>query len=135
MIEILHRLLGLYMSLKTSHWNAEGDDFYQAHKLFEALYSDLDEQMDDLVELLKALEEQELSAKEILKQAIEFAYDGEGFEDDVKEAIRLIEELRKILQEIDSTQIDLGLYNFASTLSEKHLKKLYLLKANVSGNN
>lgn len=122
------------MSLKTSHWNAKGDDFYQAHKLFETLYSDLDQQMDDLVELLKALEEQELSAKEILKAAVEFAYEGEGFEDDVKEAIRLIEELRKILQEIDSTQIDLGLYNFASTLSEKLLKKLYLLKANVGGN-
>lgn len=131
MIEILYRLVGLYFFYKTAHWNSKGDDFYQNHLLFQKLYEDFDDNMDDLAELLKALEIQEsFNSKEILTSSAEYSAESKDFQSDISEAIKLTEELRKVLQEIDPTATDLGLYNFVSQLSQDQLHKLYLLKSN-----
>jgi len=39
---------------RLAHWNVRGNDFYQAHLLFERIYNDLGDQMDSLVEQLRA---------------------------------------------------------------------------------
>jgi hypothetical protein len=39
---------------RLSHWNVRGKDFYSAHLLFERVYNDLSDQMDGLVETLRA---------------------------------------------------------------------------------
>ena len=39
---------------RLAHWNVRGNDFYQCHLLFERIYNDLGDQMDSLVEQLRA---------------------------------------------------------------------------------
>jgi len=39
---------------RLSHWNVRGKDFYSAHLLFERIYNDLSEEMDGIVEQLRA---------------------------------------------------------------------------------
>lgn len=39
---------------RLSHWNCRGNNFYEAHLLFERVYNDLGELMDGLVEILRA---------------------------------------------------------------------------------
>ena len=58
-IEALQRLLAdeiaLYLKTRNFHWNVEGPEFYQLHKLFEAQYEQLDVVMDDVAERIRAL--------------------------------------------------------------------------------
>ena len=39
---------------RLSHWNCRGQNFYEAHLMFERIYNDLGELMDGLVETLRA---------------------------------------------------------------------------------
>jgi DNA-binding ferritin-like protein len=39
---------------RLSHWNVRGSNFYEAHLMFERIYNDLGDQMDSLVEQLRA---------------------------------------------------------------------------------
>ena len=39
---------------RLSHWNVRGPNFYEAHLLFERVYNDLGEEMDGIVEQLRA---------------------------------------------------------------------------------
>lgn len=39
---------------RLSHWNVRGQNFFEAHLLFERIYNDLGDQMDSLVEQLRA---------------------------------------------------------------------------------
>jgi starvation-inducible DNA-binding protein len=58
-IEALQRLLAdeiaLYLKTRNFHWNVEGAQFYQLHKLFESQYEELDEIMDEVAERIRAL--------------------------------------------------------------------------------
>jgi DNA-binding ferritin-like protein len=45
----------LKMAAKLAHWSARGKDFYQYHKLFETVYSIVDDKADTTVELGMAL--------------------------------------------------------------------------------
>ena len=58
-IETLQRLLAdeiaLYLKTRNFHWNVEGAEFYQLHKLFESQYEQLDETMDEVAERIRAL--------------------------------------------------------------------------------
>jgi hypothetical protein len=39
---------------RLSHWNCRGQNFYEAHLMFERIYNDLGELMDGLIETLRA---------------------------------------------------------------------------------
>lgn len=41
---------------RMSHWNVRGPNFFECHLLFERIYNDLSEQMDGLVESLRAFQ-------------------------------------------------------------------------------
>jgi starvation-inducible DNA-binding protein len=56
-VEGLQRLLSdevlLYLKTRNFHWNVEGPDFSELHKLFEAQYEQLDEIMDEVAERIR----------------------------------------------------------------------------------
>jgi starvation-inducible DNA-binding protein len=56
-VEGLQRLLAdevlLYMKTRNFHWNVEGPDFSELHKLFETQYEQLDVIMDDVAERIR----------------------------------------------------------------------------------
>ena len=45
------------LKLQFYHWNVEGPDFYQYHKLFETIYDEVSGSVDLLAELIRTLDE------------------------------------------------------------------------------
>lgn len=58
-IELLNRHLALttaaQLFAKFAHWNVKGDGFYSAHKLFDKVYAQLQQQTDAIAERITAL--------------------------------------------------------------------------------
>jgi len=56
---ILNTLLSdetvLYMKTRNYHWNVEGDNFIELHKLYEAQYTELEEIIDEIAERIRYL--------------------------------------------------------------------------------
>lgn len=44
-----------YLKVHFFHWNVEGEDFYQYHKLFEKIYEDVYDSVDPMAEEVRAL--------------------------------------------------------------------------------
>lgn len=45
-----------YYKAHSSHWNTTGRNFYSDHKLLEAIYDDLQDEIDTLAEVIRTLE-------------------------------------------------------------------------------
>jgi len=45
----------LIIASRLAHWNVRGMNFYEAHLLFERVYGEASEKVDDLVEILRGL--------------------------------------------------------------------------------
>lgn len=54
---VLSGTYGLYLVTHNYHWNVEGENFYQMHKLFEEQYRELIEAIDVIAERIRALDE------------------------------------------------------------------------------
>jgi starvation-inducible DNA-binding protein len=51
----LATVFSFYLKAHSFHWNVEGSDFFQLHLLFEKIYSDVYESIDDLAERIRTL--------------------------------------------------------------------------------
>lgn len=56
MRETLGTAFALYVSTHGAHWNVEGPDFYQLHKLLDDQYNDIWESLDAIAEHLRTLD-------------------------------------------------------------------------------
>ena len=54
---VLADTFGMMLNSLTMHWNVEGPDFYELHKLFGDIYTELFEAVDDVAEHIRALDE------------------------------------------------------------------------------
>jgi starvation-inducible DNA-binding protein len=52
---LLATLADLSSQIHHAHWNVKGPDFYSKHKMFDELYSNVDEMLDSLGERITAL--------------------------------------------------------------------------------
>lgn len=53
--ETFASVFSMYLKAANFHWNVEGPDFYQYHKLFEDVYADVYQSIDPLAEQLRAI--------------------------------------------------------------------------------
>lgn len=57
--QLLNTLLSdetvLYMKTRNYHWNIEGDNFIELHKLYESQYKELEEVIDEIAERIRYL--------------------------------------------------------------------------------
>ena len=54
---VLADTFGMYLTSHGFHWNVEGRNFYQYHKLFQKIYEELFEAVDSIAEHIRALDE------------------------------------------------------------------------------
>lgn len=54
---VLADSFGMMLNTWMMHWNVEGPDFYELHKLFGDIYTELFEAVDDVAEHIRALDE------------------------------------------------------------------------------
>jgi starvation-inducible DNA-binding protein len=47
--------MSFYLKTHSFHWNVEGSDFYEYHKLFEVIYTEVYESIDDFAEKIRTL--------------------------------------------------------------------------------
>ena len=50
----LATVFSFYLKTHYFHWNVEGDDFYQYHKMFQKIYEDVYDSVDPLAEEIRA---------------------------------------------------------------------------------
>lgn len=139
-IDILNRLLAdevvLYVKARNFHWNVEGPDFQELHKLFEDQYEQLDEIMDEVAERTRALDGYasgslgEFAAATRLKET-------KGGRVSAKEMLAqlladhhtVIRNLRTEAAEVGGKHADAGTEDFLVGLMEQHEKLAWMLRA------
>ena len=126
----------LYLKTHYFHWNVEGLDFYQYHKLFELIYSEIYESIDDIAEHIRALQEYAPGSFTRFKELT-------SIEDTL--TIPTGEEMARILlQDIQITiisfhnayvaaeaQSEVGLENFLQDRIDKLQKHAWMLRSSV----
>lgn len=127
-------VFALYLKSANFHWNVEGADFYQYHKLFQKVYDDVYESIDPLAEHLRAIgtyvpatlgritELSEVSDVARVPSALEMVK--ELHDDNAK----VIESLTASFAEAEKHNMQ-GLMNFLAARLEQHNKWAWFLRA------
>lgn len=135
---ILNKLLAssnvLYVKVRNYHWNVEGPHFQDYHKFFESTYDKLAEQIDEIAERIRILENRPFSS---MKEFLEYSLVQENHHplsahqmllDLSKEYNVLIEYLNKHIP-ITENFNDLGTADFLTGMLQDFEKKVWMLTA------
>ena len=116
------------------HWNIEGDNFVQLHKLFGNIYEDADDAVDTLAEHIRTLE---VYAPGSMKRFIELSQIKE--QEKIPKAMLMVTELISdseiILAHLDKCFAECvqenkqGIANFIADRMNAHSKYLWMLKS------
>ena len=128
----------LYVKTRNAHWNIEGSDFQEKHKLFEAQFQQLDEIIDKVAERIRSLGHYATST---LKSYLELTHlteqsreknDGVGY---VRELLTdhesIIIRLRENINHLSNEMDDMGTGDFITGLMVTHEKIAWLLRAQL----
>jgi len=139
-VEILSRLLAdeylLYTKTRNYHWNVVGLQFHDLHKLFEAQYEELDDDVDDVAERIRAVGAPSPGTlAEFVKQAHLTEQPGQvpAAKDMIAALLADHEALTRTLRsDVETTASklgDAGTSDFLTGLMEKHEKTAWMLRA------
>ena len=125
----------LFTKTKNAHWNVEGSDFYDKHKLFEEQANQLDGFIDNVAERIRTLG---YYAPASLKSYLELTqlaepkqskYDSHSF---IKELLSdnetIINHLRENINIFANDYEDLGTSDFITGLMQDHEKMAWFLR-------
>ena len=128
----------LYLKTRNAHWNIEGPDFHEKHKLFEEQYEQLDTIMDEVAERIRMLGhytpatmKSYLELTHLTEQSRE-KNDAAGFikellSDHESIASRLREKINYLTAELN----DFGTGDFMTRLLGTHEKMAWMLRAHL----
>ncbi|OSY87600.1 Dps family ferritin [Tenacibaculum holothuriorum] len=128
----------LYTKTRNAHWNVEGADFYDKHKLFESQYEQLDEIIDNIAERIRSLGHY---APATLKEFLSLTHLTEREQNDnsakgyIKELLQDHEtiaiKLRENINPFAETYKDSGTSDFITALLEEHEKTAWFLRSHL----
>jgi starvation-inducible DNA-binding protein len=138
-VEGLQQLLAdevlLYLKTRNFHWNVEGPDFSELHKLFEAQYEQLDEIMDEVAERIRIIggyaagsmaEFQKLTT---LQEVAGGACNQVRMEELLlRDHEQLARQMRKFADECGDVD-DLGTQDFVTGVMQAHEKMAWMLRS------
>jgi starvation-inducible DNA-binding protein len=125
----------LYAKTRNYHWNVEGPNFHDLHKLFEGQYEELDEIIDDTAERVRQIGHYALGS---LDAFLKYAHLTEGQQaSSAAEMIQsllddhetLIRELRNSIVIAGEQHKDAGTADFFTRILESHEKTAWMLRA------
>jgi starvation-inducible DNA-binding protein len=132
-------VFSLYLKTANFHWNVEGFDFYQMHKLFETIYTDVYDSIDPMAEQIRTLGTytpasfsrfQELSSIEDANKPLSAQEMLDALYTDNQTVITSLTAALKAAQ----GQNLQGLMNFLAGRIEQHNKWAWFLRASKKGN-
>jgi len=125
----------LYTKTRNYHWNYEGDNFMEMHKLYEGQYDELAEIIDEVAERIRMLGHYpEGRMKDFLKltRLQEQDYTSEQNEQ-VKNLLAdhesIITSIRIVINKMNDTWKDAGTTDFVTGLMEQHEKMAWMLRS------
>lgn len=128
----------LYIKTKNAHWNVEGADFYDKHKLFETQFGQLDEFIDSVAERIRSLGHY---APATLKSYLSLTHlseeskeqnDSIGFIHELlKDHESIIIHLRENIKPFADKMNDAGTSDFITGLMESHEKMAWFLRSHL----
>ncbi len=128
----------LYTKTKTAHWNSEGIDFYEKHKLFEEQAVQLSNTIDEIAERIRSLDYYVSSSLHnflelsILNENVLSKNDSKTF---IKELLldheTIIIELRKNIPAFADELEDVGSSDFITGLLQEHEKTAWILRMHL----
>lgn len=136
--ETLATVFSMYLKAANFHWNVEGPDFYQYHKLFEDIYTDVYDSIDPLAENCRKIGTytpasykrfSELSQIEDQLEPLSASAMLERLHADNQ---IVIESLNKALAEAQKNSQQ-GLMNFLADRIDQHQKWSWFLRASKKG--
>ena len=136
---ILADEMTLYVKTRKFHWNINGYNFMELHKLFQDQYSSLEETIDQVAERISKLgcntigTMQEFLAQTRLKESPE-EYPSQ--KDMIRELLgdheSLIQELRKNITDSSEKSKDAGTIDFMTGIMEEHETMAWVLRRYVN---
>jgi starvation-inducible DNA-binding protein len=128
----------LYTKTKTAHWNVEGIDFYEKHKLFEEQAQQLSDTVDNVAERIRSLDHHVPSSLSnflrlaTLKENVISKNDSKTF---IKELLSdhetIISDLRKNINVFADEWEDASSSDFITGILQEHEKTAWILRAHL----
>ena len=125
----------LYTKTRNYHWNIEGSNFMELHKIYESQYEQLDEIMDQVAERIRQIGHY---AEGQLKDFIKLTRLGEdGYVTDQKTQLQnlledhesLIRHLRKNIDDFGDKYKDAGTADFVTGIMKEHEKFAWFIRS------
>ena len=127
-----------YLKSHRFHWNVEGSDFYEYHKLFQKIYEEVLDSIDDFAEKIRTLGAYvpaSLSAFSMLSQVADENANITK-EEMVAELLQDNEKMLKVLKLVYDLAEQAGEHGFSNFLAERmdaHRKHGWFLTASLKG--
>ena len=125
----------LYAKTRNYHWNVEGSNFMEMHKLYEGQYEQLDEIIDNVAERIRALghyAEARLKDYTRLTNLEEQEYTTEQktqLQNLLADHETIIKELRRMATLFADEHKDLGSSDFVTGLMQEHEKIAWFIRS------
>jgi starvation-inducible DNA-binding protein len=131
---LLGTAFSLYLKAHGFHWNVEGPLFPELHKLFEKIYEDAWESVDDIAEQIRQLDTPSPSSMDSFQQ-LSLVETTDEVPSPADMVVALFKDTETIISALTSTlqlavgQNKQGLVNFLALRIETHSKQRWMLRA------
>jgi starvation-inducible DNA-binding protein len=127
-----------YLKSHNFHWNVEGIDFYEYHKLFEGIYQEVLDSIDDFAEKLRALGTYVPASHSAFTMLSQIPDENQLLPKEamVQELLQDNEKLIKVLKLVYDLAEQAGEHGFSNFLAERmdaHRKHGWFLRASLKG--
>ena len=125
----------LYTKTRNYHWNIEGDNFMELHKLYESQYGELEEIVDEVAERVRAIghySEGRLVDFLKLTGLVEEEYTNNQqaqFKNLLNDHETIIRNLRKLIKQFADKNKDAGSSDFVTGLLRQHEKMAWIIRS------
>jgi starvation-inducible DNA-binding protein len=126
----------LYTKTRNAHWNIQGKNFMEMHKLFESQYEALDIIIDDTAERVRALGHFALGSFKNFLNVARLSEQNDDFTDQdhiirtlLEDHESIIRSLRRDITIVSDQFKDLGTADFMTGIMEQHEKTAWMLRS------
>lgn len=133
--EVLANAMVLYTKTRKFHWNVAGESFMELHKLFEKLYKQLEESIDEIAERIGKLGQKTIGTMEeflklssIKESPAKYPSSKEMLSELLKDHEVAIVLLRKSIDKADEEIKDAGTADFLTDLMKEHETTAWTLR-------
>jgi starvation-inducible DNA-binding protein len=128
----------LYTKIRKFHWNISGDSFMELHKLFQAQYNELEENIDEIAERINKLGgitigtmTEFLEITSINESPNVYPNQKEMIKELLADHETIVKELRKNIDESNENK-DVGTVDFLTGLMQQHETMAWILRRYLS---